>query len=156
MRAETTLRANTDPLQRLLPALPAPLGNHIGRPPHPPLHLLLVLQRRKLGANDPEDNILVLRQEFEGLEATGPLGVVLKIECLDVEVLKELLSDDVVSSLGKVAASDEVSATQVNARMQVLWETGQAVIVECDVGVEEVLHRTDIVRVRRPAVAELL
>lgn len=114
MGAETALRGNADALERLLLGLAAALGDELSRLVHASLHLLLVLEGRHLGADDTNDHVLVLREELQGLEATRALGVVLKVEGVDVEVLEKLLRDDVVGTLGKMASANEVSTAQAS------------------------------------------
>lgn len=106
MGTKPTLRAHTNPLERLLGRLTTPLGHPLGGAQHALLHLLLVLELRELGADDADDDVLVLGEVLQGLEAAGALGVVFEVEGVDVEGLEELLGDDVVGALGEVAAAD--------------------------------------------------
>jgi hypothetical protein len=61
---------------------------------------------RELGADDADDDVLVLGEVLEGLEAAGALGVVFEVEGVDGEGLEELLGDDVVGAFGEVAAAN--------------------------------------------------
>src|SRR5687767_5558653 len=106
MRTKPTLRAHTNPLERLLRSLTTALSHPLRRADHPLLHVLLVLQLRELSADDADDDVLVLGEVLEGLKTAGALGVVFEVEGVDVEGLEELLGNDVVGALGEVAATD--------------------------------------------------
>ena len=155
MRAEAALRTHAHPLQRFLPRLPGPFGHEVSRLVEARHHLRLVLQAAQLGRDDPHDDVLVLRQVAQGLEPARALGVVLEVEGVDVEVTEEFGRDDVVGALGEVAAADEVAAAQVHARVHVGRAGGDAVVVQLDVGVEQVVDCADVVGVLFPALAEL-
>lgn len=60
VRTKSTLRADTNPLQRFLTSLTGPLGNPVRRVQDSLLHLLLVLKLGKLGADHADYHILVL------------------------------------------------------------------------------------------------
>lgn len=106
MRTKPALRAHTNPLQRLLRRLPAPLGNPLRSAENPLLHIIFILELGELGADDADDDVLVLGEVLEGLEAARALGVVFEVEGVHGEGLEELLSDDVVGAFGEVAAAD--------------------------------------------------
>ena len=106
MRTEATLRTHTNPLERLLDRLPTALGHPLRRAQDALLHFLLVLELRELGADNADDDVLVLGEVLQGLEATGAGGVVFEVEGVDSKVLEELLGDDVVGALGEVASAD--------------------------------------------------
>lgn len=156
MRAESALWADSNLLERVLLALTRALGHELGSLVDALLHLLLVLQLAELGGDDTDDNVLVLGQELEGLEATGTLRVVLEVERVDVEIGKELLGDDVVGALGEVTAADEVAAAQVDTGVHVRRDLADGVVVQLDVGVEQIIDCPDVVLVIGPALAELL
>lgn len=108
MGAETTLRAEGHALEGFLLALAASRSDELGSLVDALLDLLLVLELAELGADGADDDVLVLGEELEGLEAAGAGGVVLEVKGVDLEVGEELLGDDVVSTLGEVAAADEL------------------------------------------------
>lgn len=110
MGAETTLGGQTDPLQCLFPRLVGSFRNEVGSLVYSLLHLFLVLQRPHLGADTPDDDVLVLGQVLEGLEAARSLGVVLQIKRIHVEVLEQPLRDNIVSSLGEVSSTNEITS----------------------------------------------
>ncbi len=124
MRTEPALRTDADPLERLLARLAGPFSHKVRSLIYPSLRLLFVLQLPQLGTDTTDDDILVLGQELERLESAGPLGVIFQIEGVDVQILKQLLRNDVVRSLGEVAATDEVASAQVHACMHVLGTVG--------------------------------
>lgn len=111
MSRESTLGADSNLLQRLLLSLSSARSHKLSGLVNPLLHLLLILELAQLGRDDTYDDVLVFGQELERLESAGTLRVVLEVECVDVELREELLRDDVVRTLGKVAAADEVAAT---------------------------------------------
>ena len=133
--AEPTLWADSNPLQSLLTRLTASLRDEVGRLEYPLLDLVLVLQFAELGADGTDDDILILGEELERLEATRTGRIVLKIESVHLEVGEELLGDDVVCTLGEVAATNEVAAAQMDACVEVCGQLADAVVVEANVGV---------------------
>lgn len=156
MSTEPALRAHGNPLERLLLSLALTLGDPIRGAQYTLLHLLLVLQLGQLCADYSNDDILVRWEVLKGLKTSSALGVVLEVEGVDVEVAEELLGDDVVLALGEVAAADKVASAEVDARVHVGGQLGEAVVVELDVGVQKVIDGADVVSVSGPAVAELL
>lgn len=156
MGTETTLRADSDLLQRLLLSLASTLCHKLGRLVDPCLHLLLVLQLTKLGRDDANHDVAVFGQELKRLKATRALGVVLEVEGVDLQLGEKLLCDDVVRTFGKVATADEVAAAQVHTGMEIGGQLGDAVVVKRNVGVEERIDRADVVLVFGPALAELV
>jgi hypothetical protein len=54
-----------------------------------------------------------------------------------------------------VAAADEVTAAQVDARVEVGGQLADGVVVQLDVGVQEVVYGAVVVLVLLPALAEL-
>ena len=119
MSTETALGTNSHSLKCLLLTLAHALSNPVRRAQDSLLHLLLVLQLGKLGADNADDDVLVLGEELQRLEAAGTLGVVLEVESVHVQVAEELLSNDVVLALGEVTATDEVTAAQMDAGVHV-------------------------------------
>lgn len=156
MGAESTLRAYSNPLQSLLLSFTRSLGDPIRSVQHTLLHLLLILQLGQLCADNSDDNVLVGGEVLKRLEASGALSVVLEVEGVDVEVAEELLGDDVVLAFSKVTAADKVASAEVDTRVHVGGQLGEAVVVELDVGVQKVVDGADVVGVSGPAVAELL
>lgn len=156
MSTKSTLRAHSNPLQRLLLSLTRSLSDPIRSAQNSLLHLLLILQLRQLCANHTNDNVLVGGEVLERLEASGALSVVLEVESVDVEVAEEFLGDDVVFSFGKVTAADKVASAEVDACVHVGGKLGETVVVELDVGVQKVIDCADVVGVGGPTVAELL
>ena len=55
-----------------------------------------------------------------------------------------------------MAATDEVAAAQMDASVEVGGKLADAVVVEGDVGAEEVVDRANVVRVLGPALTELV
>lgn len=106
MGAEAALGAHIHSLESLLTSLASSLGHPLGGREDALLHLLLVLELGQLGADDADDDVLVLGEVLQGLEAARPLVVILQVEGVDVQVLEQLLGDDVVRSLGEVAAAN--------------------------------------------------
>lgn len=156
MRAEATLGADSNTLEGLLSRLTAALGNKVGCLVDALLDFLLVFELAQLSADGADDDRPVFRQEFEGLEAAGALRVVLEVEGVNLEVGEELLGDDVISALCEVAATDEVAAAQMDASVEVGGKLADAVVVEGNVGVKEVVDRANVVRVLGPALTELV
>jgi len=152
--AEAALWADGNALQGFLAGLAAALGHKVCGLVDPPLHLLLVLQLAQLGGDGADYDVPVLGEELEGLESARSLGVVLEVESVDLELGEEGLGDDVVGALGKVPPTDEVSATEVNAGVEVGGQLANAVIVQVDVGVEEVVDSANVVTVLGEALAE--
>lgn len=155
MGREAALGADADTLEGLLAGLAAALGDEVGGLVEALLGGLLVLELAELGADGADDDVLVLGQVLEGLEAAGALRVVLEVEGVDGEVLEQLLGDDVVGALGKVPPADEVAAAQVDARVEVGRQLADRVVVQLDVGVQQVVDGAVVVLVLGPALAEL-
>lgn len=136
MTREPTLRAHPQPPQRIPSTLTIPPRHKVRSLIHPPLHLIQILQFRKLARDDAEDHILVLRQALQRLKASGSGRVVLEVVRVHVEIPEELLGDAVVAAFGEVTAVDEVAAAEVDADVHVGGAVGDAVVVESDVVVE--------------------
>lgn len=79
MASEATLRRNGQPLQRLLPTLLAAFSDVVGGFVDAVDHLLLVLELGKFGGHDADDDVLVVGEVLEGLEAAGARGVVFEV-----------------------------------------------------------------------------
>lgn len=156
VRSETTLRADTDLVESLLEGNVVTLSDELGGIDNALLHLLLVLHGGELASHDAEDDVLVAGQVLEGLEAAGALGVVLQVVGVDVELLEQLDGNAVVSTLGEVAATDEVAAAQVNTNVHVLGQTDEAVVVLLDILLEHVVGAVHVERVLLEAAQELL
>jgi len=92
----------------------------------------------------------------QGFKSTRTLGVVFQIEGVDIEILEQSARNDVVRSLRKMPPTDEISSAQMDARVHVMWALGYRVVVEIDVGIEEVIDRADVVGILCPAFSELL
>lgn len=92
-RGKATLWGNADALHGLLSSPALALGDDVGGLEHLPLHVGCVLQVGNLGADDTENDVLVLGEEAEGLEATATLVVVLEVESVVVEISEETLGD---------------------------------------------------------------
>lgn len=155
VRAESALWAHGNLLEGLLLGLTSALGDELSSLVDALLHLLLVLELAELSGNDTDNNVLVLRQELEGFEAAGTLSVVLQVEGVDVQVGEELLGDDVVGTLGKVTATNEVAAAQVDTGVHVSRNLADGVVVQLDVGVKQLIDSADVVLVLGPSLAEL-
>lgn len=128
-----TLRADTEPLQRLLARTPRPTGHHVRSRVHPCLHLLLILELGELARQDAQDDVFVLRQVHQRLEAAGARRVVLEVVRVDVQGLEELDGDAVVAALGEVARVYKVAAAEVDADVHVRRAGREAGVVEGDV-----------------------
>lgn len=156
VRSKSTLRANTDLVQSSLNRDVVTLGNDLGSIEHAGLHLLLVLHSGKLAGDNAQDDILVWWQVLEGLETTGTLGVVLQVIGVHVQLLEQLDGDAVIATLGEVTATDEVAAAQMHANVHVRRQADEAVVVQLDVLLEQVVGAVDVERVLLEAVQELL
>jgi hypothetical protein len=106
---ETALGADTNALHGLLTADALTLGNDVGGLEDLLLHLFGILKVGDLGADDTENDILVLGEEAEGLEATAAGVIVLEVEGVVVEGLEESLGDLLVRALGEVHRLGEVT-----------------------------------------------
>jgi hypothetical protein len=109
MRREPALRAHPDPLQRLLPTLPGPFRHNLRGFVHPLPHLLLILHVRELGRDDPQNDVLVLRDVLERREPARARGVVFEVVGRYVQLLEELDGDAVVAPFREVAGASEVA-----------------------------------------------
>lgn len=154
--AETTLRADADPLQGFFTCLVRSFGHKLRGLVDSLLHLLLVFQVPHFGADTANDDIFVLGQILQGLEASRPFGVVFEVERVDVEVLEQFLSDNIIRSLGEVPPANEVASAQMHSRMHVCRQLGDGVVVQGDIGVQKVICSPDVVWVVFPAIAEIL
>jgi hypothetical protein len=110
---ETALRADTDALHGLLTADALTLGDDVGGLEDLLLHLLGILEVGDLCADDTENDVLVLGEEAEGLEATAARVIVLEVEGVVVEGLEESLGDLLVRALGEVHRLGEVTYTRL-------------------------------------------
>jgi hypothetical protein len=110
---ETALRADTDALHGLLTADALTLGDDVGGLEDLLLDLLGILEVGDLCADDTENDVLVLGEEAEGLEATAARVIVLEVEGVVVEGLEESLGDLLVRALGEVHRLGEVAYTQL-------------------------------------------
>lgn len=119
MTSKSTLRTNSQPIQRLLVALPRSLTNQLRRLLYLLLHLTDILQLRKFTRDQTQDHILTLRQLLERFETSGSRGVVFKVISVDVQVAEELGRNGVVAAFGEVAATDKVSTAEVYADVHV-------------------------------------
>jgi hypothetical protein len=81
---EAALGTDADALEGLLAGLAAALGDKVGGLVEALLGGLLVLELAELGADGADDDVLVLGEVLEGLEAAGALRVVLEVEGVDV------------------------------------------------------------------------
>lgn len=88
MRAKSTLWAEPDALESLLPRLAGPFSHHISSLVDPLLDLLFVLQLSQLRTNRTNNDVLVLGQILQGFEPAGPFSVVFQVEGVNVEVLE--------------------------------------------------------------------
>lgn len=87
MRCKPTLRTDTALLKCVLARLPSALGDPIGSLVDASNHLVLVLESRKFRRHNAENNVLVLGEVGERLEAAGAGGIVFKVVCVYIEVL---------------------------------------------------------------------
>jgi hypothetical protein len=110
---ETALRADTDALHGLLTADALTLGDDVGGLEDLLLDLLGILEVGDLCADDTENDVLVLGEEAEGLEATAARVIVLEVEGVVVKGLEESLGDLLVRALGEVHRLGEVTYTQL-------------------------------------------
>ena len=96
---ETALWANTDLLESLLSRSALTLGDDVGGLEDLVLHLGWVFHLWNLGADNTENDVLLLWQEAERLEATRAWVVVLEVEGVVVESLEEALGNGLVGAL---------------------------------------------------------
>lgn len=94
-----------------------------------------------------------MRQRFE---AAGARRVVLEVVRVHVQRGEELRSDAIVAALGEVARVDEVAAAEVHADVHVRGDAGDAVIIQGDVEIEELVGGVRVGRVFFPAFEHLL
>jgi hypothetical protein len=87
VRCKPALRADTALLDSILARLPGALCNPISSLIDTSDHLILVLELGELRSDDAENNVLVLGQVRERLEASGAGCVVFEIVGVDVQVL---------------------------------------------------------------------
>ena len=99
---KAALRANADVLHDLLDAALLTVCNDPCGFQDAPLDLLRILEGRVLGGHNAEDDVLALGQEAQGLEAAGPLIVVLEEEGVVVEDLEETLGNLFIRSLAEM------------------------------------------------------
>lgn len=156
VRSETTLRANTDLVQGCLDRDVVALGDDLGSVVDTLLHLLLVFHGGELAGHNTEDDILVSGQVLEGLETTGTLSVILQVVSVDVQLLEQFNGDTVITTLGEVTATNEVSAAQVNTNVEILGQTDEAVVVQLDVLLEHVVRGVHVALIGLEAVQEFL
>lgn len=76
MRSKTTLRANTNLVERSIEGDVVTLGNELSSVDNTLLHLLFVLEIGELAGDNAQNDILVGGQELEGLKAAGTGGIV--------------------------------------------------------------------------------
>jgi len=156
VRSETTLRANTNLVQGCLNRDVVALSDDLGSIEDTLLHLLLVFHGGELAGHNTENDILVSGQVLEGLEATGTLSVILQVVSVDVQLLEQFNSDTIITTLGEVTATNEVTAAQVNTDVEILGQTDKAVVVQLDVLLEHVVRGVHVALVGREAIQELL
>ena len=96
--SKPTLWTHAHPPQRILPSLTITCCDDISSLIDPPLQHLQIFQFRKLRGDDSQDNVLGFGKVFERLEAAGTWGVVLHVESVNVEIIKEDFSDALVSA----------------------------------------------------------
>lgn len=156
MAGETALRADTDLVEGLLDGDVVALGDELGGVVDALLHLLLVLELGELAGHDTQDDVLVLGELLQGLEATGTGSVVFEVVGVHVELLEELGGDAVVATLGEVTAADEVTTADVHTDVEVGGALGQQVVVQLDVLLEHLVGGVDVQRVFLPARQHLL
>lgn len=138
---KSALWADSNTIQGFFDSLVVALGDEFGGFQDALLHLFLVLQLGELASHDTQDDILVLGQDLEGLEATSTGSVVLKVVSINIQLLEELDGNTVIATLRKVTAVDEVTTAQVDTNVEVSGALSQAVIVQLDVLVEQVIGR---------------
>lgn len=107
--SEAALGADADVLESLLKAAALAVGDDFGGVEDSVLDDLGVLELGLLGGDDAEDDVLVLGEEAEGLEAAGAGVVVLEEEGVVVEGGEELLGDLFVGALAEVHGLGEVA-----------------------------------------------
>ena len=129
MSAEPALRTDADLLQCLITGLSSPFRHKFGSAVDAPFHRLLVLQLRELRADDTNDDVLILGQVLERLEAACPFRVVLQVEGVDVKVLEKLARNFVIRPLSEVSATNEVASTEMNSGVQIRGAFAYGVIV---------------------------
>ena len=103
MASKSALRADTTPLEGLLPALSLPLCHDIRCIVNTLLQLLLIFQLRKLARHNTKNDVLVLRQMGEWLEASGARRIVLEVVGVHVHLLEQLCRNAVVAAFAEVA-----------------------------------------------------
>ena len=107
--SEAALGADANVLESLLKAAALAVGDDLGGVEDSVLDDLGVLELGLLGGDDAEDDVLVLGEEAEGLEAAGAGVVVLEEEGVVVEGGEELLGDLFVGTLAEVHGFGEVA-----------------------------------------------
>lgn len=133
MTRKATLWADASPLQRLFPSFTVSLCHDISRCVDPLLQLLLIFQLWELARDHTQNDILVLRQVCEWLEATSARRIILKVVCMDIHALEQLCRDSVVAAFAEMARVDEVAAAEVHADVHVGGDLRDALVVELDV-----------------------
>lgn len=118
--AETTLRADTEHLERHFSRNIVALGDIVCRLVHTIHHLLLVLRRTVLGRDNSQYHILAQRQMLERLKTTGTFSVVFEVKGIRVEIGEQLSCDPVVRALTEMSATDVVSSAKVNTEVHVV------------------------------------
>ena len=151
MARKPTLRADSHPLKRLFLTLSIPIRDKLRRLEHPLLHLFEVLQLGELARNHSHDDILVLGQLLERLEATSSCSVVFEVVGVDIELFKELGGNAVVAAFAKVPRVYEVAPADVNADVHVCRPLGDAGVVEVDVFFEKLVGGFSVDGVLLPA-----
>lgn len=137
MACKATLRGNTNSVQRLLLGLSGTLRDQLRCLVHPPLHLLLVLQLGELAGEQTQNDVLALGEVLERLKATSTGSVVFQVVGVNVQLVKQLSGNVIVSTLGEVSASDEVSSAEVDTNVVIRGALREAVVVKLDIGVKE-------------------
>lgn len=117
MGTESTLGTETNTLERFFPRLLRPFRDGIRSLVDSVLDFFLVLQLAKLGADRADDDILVLGEILQRFESSGPLRVVLEVECVDVEILEQLARNDVVRPFSEMSPADEVASAEMHTGM---------------------------------------
>jgi len=153
---KSTLWADAQSLQRLLPRLPGSLSYNICGLEHPLLHLLFVLQLRELTCDDTKNDVLIGWEMQQRLEVTGPRGVVLEVVGLHIKVLEDLGGDAVVAAFGEVTGAHEVTAADVETEVHLRGVFRDAGVVSVDVDVKEIIERAVVGGVLLPSFDHLL
>jgi hypothetical protein len=81
MARKPTLRADTQPTQRLLMTFPGPFTYQLRCLFYLLLHLPYILQLRELTRDQPQDHIFTLRQLFQRFESSSTRCVVFEVIC---------------------------------------------------------------------------